>query len=219
MNIKNITIYEDENLIVLNKPSGLLSVPDRFCKNKQNLYDILKDIYKNIYIIHRLDKDTSGVILFAKNSDIHRDLSMLWEKGGVQKTYYALVHARPSLKQGIIKKPIAPLKKKKGVMTVDYKNGKKSLTNYKVVKTLKDYSLLEINPQTGRTHQIRVHLASIGNPIAGDVLYNRPEVIGKEAFKDDFPRLCLHAYKIKFFYKVAFRQFEITAPIPEEILI
>ncbi len=110
MKIKDITIYEDENIIAINKPSGLLVVPDRFDKNKENLYDLLKVNYQNIFIIHRLDRDTSGVIIFAKKKEVHRQLSMLWEKRRVEKIYYALVHGRITLKQGEINKPVAPLK-------------------------------------------------------------------------------------------------------------
>ncbi|MCX8093688.1 MAG: RluA family pseudouridine synthase [Candidatus Goldbacteria bacterium] len=213
MDIKNITIYEDDNIIALNKPSGMLVIPDRFDKEKKNLYSILKEKFKKIYIVHRIDKDTSGVILFAKNPEIHRELSMMWEKGKIKKIYYALVHGALTTKQGVINKPIASLKKKKGVMVIDYKNGKKSITEYKVIKKNTNYSLLEVTPKTGRTHQIRVHLASIGHPIAGDSLYNRKEATGVEKYEDNFPRLCLHAYKIRFFYSVAGKEIEITAPV------
>lgn len=200
MDIKDIIIYEDENIIVLDKPAGLLVVPDRFDSTKKNFYSILKDSYKRIFIVHRLDKDTSGIVLFAKNPVIHRNLSILWEKGQVYKTYYALVHNNPEKQQGVINKPVAALKKKKGVMYIDFKNGKKSITEYKVLKRFNGFSFLEIHPQTGRTHQIRVHLASIGCPVAGDVLYNRPEATGlKEKLKDNMPRLCLHAGGLNFF--------------------
>jgi RluA family pseudouridine synthase len=218
MNIKELIVYEDENIIALNKPQGILVVPDRFDKNMENLYDSLKNVYKNIYVIHRLDKGTSGIILFAKNADFHRRLSILWEKGKVRKTYYAVVHGKFSNERGRINSPIGRLKKKKGVMTIDYKNGKKCITEYKVIKTIKNFSLLEITPHTGRTHQIRVHLASIGHPVAGDVLYNRIEATGKETFIDDCSRLCLHAYGIEFFYAEAGKKIQITAPLPEEIL-
>jgi RluA family pseudouridine synthase len=216
MDIKNTIIYEDKNIIALNKPSGLLVIPDRYDKNKENLYSILKKEYGNIYIIHRLDKDTSGIILFARNPLIHRELSMMFEKGKVQKTYYALVHGIPDIRYGEINKKIAPLKKKKGVMVVDNKNGKKSITVYKIIKIVKNYSLLEVTPKTGRTHQIRVHLASIGHPVAGDVLYNRMEATGKVAYKDTFSRLCLHAYKIRFFYGQDGKEIEIIAPVSLE---
>ena len=218
MNIKDITIYEDENIIVLDKPSGLLVVPDRFDSAKKNFYSILKDSYKKIFIVHRLDKDTSGIVLFAKNSFIHRDLSMLWEKGRVYKTYYALVHSKPEKQQGVINKPVAELKKKKGVMCIDFKNGKKSITEYKVLKRFNRFSFLEIHPKTGRTHQIRVHLASIGCPVAGDVLYNRPEATNlKEKLKDKMPRLCLHAGGIRFFYEPAKKELELKSPIPDDM--
>ncbi|HPD18191.1 MAG TPA: RluA family pseudouridine synthase [Candidatus Goldiibacteriota bacterium] len=218
MNIKELIVYEDENIIALNKPSGILVIPDRFDKNRENLYDALKEVYEDVYVIHRIDRGTSGIILFAKNSDVHRNLSMLWEKGKVRKTYYALVHGKFFRKRGRINSPIGRLKKKKGIMTIDRKNGKKSITEYEVIKTIKNFSFLEITPHTGRTHQIRVHLASIGHPVAGDVLYNRIEATGKETFTDDCSRLCLHAYSVEFFYEAAEKKIQITAPLPEEIL-
>jgi len=218
MDIKKIIVYEDKNIIVLNKPSGLLAIPGRFDRTQKNLYDILKGIYQNIFIVHRLDRDTSGIIIFAKNKEIHRQLSMLWEKHKVEKMYYALVHGRVSSKQGVIDKPIAPLQKKKGVMAVDYKKGKKSKTKYRVIKAGKEYTLLEVMPQTGRTHQIRVHFASIGHPVAGDVLYNRKEATGLDSFKDKFLRLYLHAYSVKFFYAPQGNEIKITATLPQEFL-
>ncbi len=103
-------------------------------------------------------------------------------------------------------------------MVVDYKKGKKSITNYKLIKMGKEYTLLEVMPQTGRTHQIRVHLASIGHPVVGDVLYNRKEATGIEPFKDDFLRLYLHSYSIKFFYSQYNKEIKLTVQLPQEFL-
>ncbi len=227
MDIDKITIYEDEDIIALNKPNGLLAIPDRFNKELINLYDLLTNKYGKIFIVHRLDKDTSGVILFAKNAEAHRDLSIKWEKGEVAKIYFALVIGYVEEKQGVISLPIAPLKKKKGVMVVDKRNGKKSTTYFKVIDEFKDYSLVEAAPKTGRTHQIRVHFAYIGHPIAGDAIYNRKEAIGKFGVKGqkiEFPvqpkaeisRLALHASKLRFEHYKTNETVEIKAEIPED---
>jgi len=223
--IDEITIYEDDDFIALNKPAGMLAIPDRFNKELINLYDSLTDKYGKIFIVHRLDKDTSGVIVFAKNAEAHRGLSIKWEKGEVNKSYYALLIGHVEKKQGTISLPIAPLKKKKGVMVVGRRNGKKSVTFYKVIKDFKDYSLVEAAPKTGRTHKIRVHFAFIGHPIAGDILYNRKEAIGKLGLKSqkidspaqskiEISRLALHAIELRFVHYKKKETIKIRAEIP-----
>jgi RluA family pseudouridine synthase len=177
MGIEEKIIYEDDDYVVVNKDSGMLAIPDRYNKDLPNLYDMLTEKYGKIFIVHRLDKDTSGAIIFAKNPEAHRDLSIKWEEGGVSKTYYALVTGRFDEAQGNINLPIGPLKKKKGVMVVDKRNGKEAFTSYKVLEKYREYTYLEVTPKTGRTHQIRVHLAAIGHPLVVDPLYNRKEAI------------------------------------------
>src|ERR1035437_3024446 len=177
MGIEEKIIYEDDDYVVVNKDSGMLAIPDRYNKDLPNLYDMLTEKYGKIFIVHRLDKDTSGAIIFAKNPEAHRDLSIKWEEGGVSKTYYALVTGRFDEVQGNINLPIGPLKKKKGVMVVDKRNGKEAFTSYKVLEKYREYTYLEVTPKTGRTHQIRVHLAAIGHPLVVDPLYNRKEAI------------------------------------------
>lgn len=177
MKIDEKIIYEDDDYVVVNKDSGMLAIPDRYNKDLPNVYDMLNEKYGKIFIVHRLDKDTSGAIIFAKNPEAHRDLSVKWEEGGVSKTYYALVTGRFDETQGNINLPISPLKKKKGVMVIDKRNGKEAFTSYKVLEKYREYTYLEVTPKTGRTHQIRVHLAAIGHPLVVDPLYNRKEAI------------------------------------------
>jgi 23S rRNA pseudouridine955/2504/2580 synthase/23S rRNA pseudouridine1911/1915/1917 synthase len=242
MNIDEKIIYEDEDFIAVNKPTGMLVIPDRFDKTKENLFDDLNKKYGKVFIVHRLDKDTSGIVIFAKNAEAHRDLSMKWEAGQVSKTYYAIVTGRLSEKIGTINMGISPLKKKKGVMTIDIKNGKRSVTNYKVMEEYKDFSFLEVKPNTGRTHQIRVHLAAIGHPLAVDPLYNRKEAIGRgikrsmetaplipkseykkgrnfiaEKIVPPIARLPLHAGKISFFHFRKNKEIEIETKLPDDI--
>ncbi|MCE5301427.1 MAG: RluA family pseudouridine synthase [Spirochaetia bacterium] len=173
MDIDIMILYEDNDIVVLNKPSGMLTIPDRFKKELPNLYDMLNLKYGRAFIVHRLDRDTSGVIVFAKNAEAHRNLSMKWEDREIVKSYLAIVEGEPVKEHDFINLRIGPLKKKKGVMEINRRAGKVAVTEYKVLEKYGDFALVEALPRTGRTHQIRVHLAAIGNPLAIDPLYNR----------------------------------------------
>jgi len=182
-------IYEDENLLVINKPSGLAVQGGSGIKISVD--DYIKG--KNWQLVHRLDKDTSGVLLIAKNNESADFLTNLFKNKQITKIYLAIVN-------GVVKKDFGviniPLKKKMGnkneKVYPDLIDGKEAITNYKLLKTYEDYSLVELNPITGRTHQIRVHLKEIGHPIIGDVKYGGRSVLRSEISK----RLCLHAKKI-----------------------
>lgn len=182
-------IYEDQNLIVVNKPEGLASIHDSNGK-VIDLQTLLQDKLKiKIYVLHRLDKDVSGIILYAKNPKTHKFLNQQFENRIVKKTYLALVHGLIKEKSGLIDKPIKEFGS--GRMGVAEK-GKESKTFYKVIESYQNYSLVELSPTTGRKHQLRVHLYSIGHPIVGDKLYGEKEI------QKNYHRLMLHAKSITF---------------------
>ncbi len=214
IDIKRITVYEDDSLIVLNKPSGVLTVPGRHVEDNTNLYDLLKSHYGSIFIVHRLDKETSGLIMFAKTADAHRNLSMQFEKGKVTKKYFAVVHGKPPAEDSTIRFPIAPSKRRsmRGGMYVDPVKGKKAVTLYKLISSDGKFSKVEAEPKTGRTHQIRVHFAHLGCPVAGDKMYGDKE-------KPAAPRLLLHSAHLEFTHPVTGEKKTISCAVPDDFKI
>ena len=183
-------IFQDENLIAINKPSGLATQGGSGIEISVD--DFLNDT--ELQLVHRLDKDTSGILLIAKNSKAAEFLTDGFKNKTIKKTYLALV-------RGIVKKPEGtiniPLRKKllgkNEKVQPDFAEGKEAITDYKLLRSFFDHSLLELKPLTGRTHQLRVHCKEIGHAIINDVKYGGKEVLRKDICK----RLCLHAYKIE----------------------
>lgn len=199
-------VYEDQNLIVINKPSGLIVHPANPQDKSESVVSWLIKKYPQISkvgedssrpgIVHRLDKETSGLMLIAKNNDAFFYLKNLFQEHKIKKHYLALVYGRPKEPKGIIDAPLGKIGAKQttqiiGTRTLKERN---AITEYKTLRNFKDFTLLEVMPRTGRTHQIRVHLKSIGIPVAGDKLYS-PK---KKILAEEPPRLFLHAYKLQF---------------------
>jgi 23S rRNA pseudouridine955/2504/2580 synthase/23S rRNA pseudouridine1911/1915/1917 synthase len=162
-------IAENEDFIAINKPAGMLSIPDRI-QSQLSLKDKLQLKYGEIFTVHRLDKETSGVIVFAKNEATHKYLSQQFEQRETVKYYAGIVMGSPAVKKGVIELPIIEHPVKKGVMTTAHK-GKPSVTEYEVMEDFGIYSFMQFKILTGRTHQIRVHMKSLGHPIICDELY------------------------------------------------
>lgn len=203
-------LFENEELVAVNKPSGMLTLPDRHDGELQSLRGILEAKYGHIFVIHRLDKDTSGVIVFAKDEATHKYMSQLFEGRDITKIYTGLVHGTPMPASGSIHESIAEHPAKNGSMIIHHK-GKPSHTDYNVVEKLGKYSLVEFTIHTGRTHQIRVHSKHIGHPIVCDPMYGDGKPVLVSSFKKHFKlsrneeeekpilsRLALHAYKLGF---------------------
>ncbi|MFT3932992.1 MAG: RluA family pseudouridine synthase [Chitinophagaceae bacterium] len=226
-NIADIILFEDENFIVLNKPSGLLSIPDR-TQSQPSLKDFLIDRYGGIFTVHRLDAVTSGVIVFAKNEETHKFLSQQFEERSTRKIYNGLVTGKLTEANGVIDEPIAEHYSQKGMMMVNAK-GKPSVTEYKVLEQFKLFSWMEFHILTGRTHQIRVHMKHLGHPIVCDELYGDAQPLLLSSFKKKFnlsksaeeerpilQRLALHAAQLSFTNPAGeIQTFE--APLPKDL--
>ncbi len=224
-NILNI-VFENDAFLAINKPAGLLSIPNRE-QSEKSLKEILQEKYGTIFTIHRLDKDTSGLILFAKNETTHKYFSQLFEERKIEKYYLGIVIGCPTNQTGIIDAPIAEHALHKGLMTVN-RNGKQASTSYEVIDSNKSFSLLSFQLHTGRTHQIRVHSKNMGHPLACDPLYGdgKPVLLSsiKKKFKlskhdeEERPminRLALHSYRLVFEDEQG-KEFDLTAEMPKE---
>jgi pseudouridine synthase, RluA family len=177
--IEDHILYTDDAIVVLNKPAGIFSIPDRFGK-EPSLKQILQKNFDSIFTVHRLDKETSGVILFAKNEEAHKYLSQQFENRETKKIYNGLVLGNPVDNSGTINEPIAEHPVKKGIMTI-YRKGKESITEYEVLERFRFYTWMQFNILTGRTHQIRVHMKHLGHPVVCDPVYGdgKPVFISK----------------------------------------
>jgi 23S rRNA pseudouridine1911/1915/1917 synthase len=212
-------LFEDEDLLVLNKPAGLVVHPGAGHR-QHTLVNALLAHCKNLSgiggkerpgIVHRLDKDTSGVLVIAKNDATHRDLSKQFAERTTGKTYLALVAGTPRQKAGTIDAPIARHPVHRQRMSIARRAGRPAKTDYRVLESNGEVSLVECTIHTGRTHQIRVHLHHLGHPVFGDKLYG-----GKRA--GNFPRQMLHAWKLSFRHPRTGESMSFTASVPKDFV-
>lgn len=202
-------IYEDKNFLVVNKPSNLLTIStlkekERTLFHEASLYVKRSNPKAKIFIVHRLDKDTSGIVLFVKNQDLKYKLQNNWNENSVRK-YMAICHGNLVNKTGTIKSYLKETKTFLVYSSKDSKNGKLAITKYKVEKKNKKYSLVDIEIKTGRKNQIRVHFNDLGNSIVGDKKYNK---------KDKYPKLLLHAYYLRIINPINKKVMEFNCKMP-----
>ncbi len=227
MNLQGLILIENDDFIALNKPSGLLSIPDREGKDI-SLKKLLQEKYERVFTVHRLDKDTSGIIVFAKNEETHKHLSLQFEERQTIKIYTGLVSGSPTHKKGSINLPLAENMVKRGIMIVN-RRGKESLTDYEVIDDFGIYSWMQFRIHTGRTHQIRVHMKELGHPIVCDGIYGDSKPVLVSSLKSKFKlarkeeeekpilnRLALHAFQLTF-KDINGKAFQLEAPLHKDL--
>lgn len=185
-------IYQDDDIVILDKPSGLLSVPGKAPEHADSLQARVQRVFPSASIVHRLDMATSGIMLMAMNKAAHRHLSRQFELRQTEKSYEAIVYGWPSEESGEVNLPLICDWPNRPKQMVDHERGKKALTRWQVLSKGKDTSRIELFPITGRSHQLRVHMLSLGHPIIGDRLYAHPTALSLAS------RLHLHAKYLSF---------------------
>ncbi|MGB9672532.1 MAG: RluA family pseudouridine synthase [Anaerolineales bacterium] len=214
--IQEWILFADEYLIVLNKPAGLRSLPDGYNPSAEHLLSLLQPFFGKLWIVHRLDKDTSGVIVLTRTPEAHRSLNQQFEQRTVKKIYHAIIHGKPSWREMDITDPLKTNGDRRHRTVIDYAQGKMAQTHCRVLEYFPNNALVELHPKTGRTHQLRTHLAYIHHPILGDQLYTPAEIKKTQICTMDIERLALHAYSIQFTHPTSNQPLEFSAPYPPD---
>jgi RluA family pseudouridine synthase len=221
-------LYEDEHLLVINKPAGVDSTRGQFSTDSvlDRLSEIRPEIGDELRLVHRIDRETSGVMILAKTILAQRSLTNQWMEGNVRKTYLALVRGVVEPPTGTIDLPLHNTGKKKEPVIAG--QGKAAITEYQRVEQYRQFALLEVNPRTGRMHQVRVHLASIGLPIVADQIYGSGEPLLLSRFKRSYrpskhksqraliDRLALHANQITVVHPATNQEMTFNADLPKD---
>ena len=221
-------IYEDDYILVINKSPMVLSIPDRWNDKLPSLQSILKKEYEEIFTVHRLDRDTSGIMVYAKNAETHKYLNNLFEKQDIEKIYHAIVEGQFDDEPIEIDIPILTDPANKG-KSIPSARGKASLTKVKLIKNFRNSALVKCMLVTGRHHQIRVHLSAIGHPLLVDNIYGNNLDFKVSSIKKKYNlkknttetpmmiRNTLHAYSLKFIHPATEKEVEFTAEYPKDL--
>ncbi len=227
VNLNYTIVYEDDWLLGVNKPAGLRVHSSGIFVNANLIYHlrhVRQPAYPEANLVNRLDADTSGLLLLARDTMVHRQLVRQFAEGSVEKRYLAVVTGRPVPASGTINLPIGPVEKALVPRYwIDRAAGKAAITHYATVCDLTNhFTLLELHPESGRTHQLRVHLAAIGHPIAGDALYtmNDDDYLAwrrTPVIATSLQRQALHSHRLQFFHPVHQTTCSLTAPLASDI--
>ena len=226
-NPEDYVIWSDESLLMVNKPPGLLTLPDGYDPQVPYLRAVYEPIFGRLWTVHRLDRDTSGVILMARSSNAHRSLNSMFAERQIKKIYHALVSGAPTWAEKTVRLPLLPDGDRKHRTIVDGRRGKPAHTDLRVIERYRAYSLIEAHLHSGRRHQIRVHLASEDFPIVSDRLYGSGKGIYLSELKPGYQpagsvekpilgRLGLHAWSLALEHPITQQPLYFEAPYPKD---
>jgi 23S rRNA pseudouridine955/2504/2580 synthase/23S rRNA pseudouridine1911/1915/1917 synthase len=220
-------LFEDDAIIVLDKPSGMLVMPDPHETAPHNLYQLLREVFPSVFVVHRMDRDTSGLVVFAKTIEVHAHLRTQFEQQEIKKQYLSIVKGNPPSATGIIELPLADDEQNAGKKVVDRKNGIAAATEYITLERFNQYALLGVYPHREHTHQIRSHLHELHIPILADPLYGdgqgfflsavKKKYKEKEIEKPLLARTALHAAVLALIHPLLQQPMEWKAPLPKDM--
>jgi tRNA pseudouridine32 synthase/23S rRNA pseudouridine746 synthase len=202
-------IYSDASLLIINKPAGMPVLPDGWDPDAPYLVQQLKAEFAELRVVHRLDKVTSGVMVFARTAEAHRSLNLQFERHEIQKKYHGLCYGIPKWEEHTARHPLRINVGHSHRTVVDHAKGKPSETHFRVLEKHGQYALLEVEPATGRTHQVRVHAYALGHPLLGDILYSAPPT-------EFIDRPALHALSLMLAHPATGQVMTFEAPYPDD---
>lgn len=214
---ETLILYEDEHLLVVNKPAGLASLPDGYDAEEPHLRAFLAPRYGALWIVHRLDKETSGVIVLARSAEAHRQLNTQFEQHTVKKVYHALCVGDPDWNENIVRLPLRVNVGRRHRTVADPRRGKRAVTSLAVIERFPGCTLIEARPETGRTHQIRAHLYALGLPVASDPQYGPGGIFQAGNSGPMLTRTGLHAWSLAILHPILGTPLALQAPYPPDL--
>ena len=208
----DLVLWEDDALLVVNKPAGMLVIPGGFDRSTP-LVKVLRERFGNLWVVHRLDRDTSGVLVFARTAHAHRALNTQFQERQVAKVYHALVCGDPPWTARTVSLPLRPNGDRRHRTVVDHERGKPARTRFRVLERFVGYTLVAAMPESGRRHQIRVHLAALKLPIVADALYGAPATDETISLR----RIALHAFSLSLRHPSEGTTMTFEAPYPTDM--